>query len=211
MYEVIPSPGTDNHDWPALEAKIELLKAFSKTIHIDIVDGKFAPNTTFLDPAPFTKYRDLFLELHMMVDNPIQYLKPFANAGFKRFFGHIEKMPDQAEFVAQAQLLGKVGLAIDGPTSLESIKVPYSDLDSILIMTIKAKESGQTFIAEYLEKVRKIRQQNEFLPIEVDGGINDQTIVKAKNAGATRFASTTFIFGNNNPQGQFNLLTKCLE
>src|SRR3989344_2798293 len=130
--EVIP--GILEKEWSEIERKIEIAKPFAKTIHIDIIDGKFAPNTTLIDPLPFKKFilsqlaQAPLFELHMMVENPIQYLKPFADAGFKRFIGQIEMMPDQEEFVAQAQLLGEVGLAVDGPTPLEEIKVPYEDL-----------------------------------------------------------------------------------
>lgn len=201
MYEVIPSPGTKDLSWKEIEKKIELVKPFVKSIHIDVVDGKFAPNTTFADPAPFKKYtRDFFFEVHFMTENPIQYLKPFADAGFKRFIGQVEKMPDQAEFIAQGQLLGEVGLAVDGPTPLDAIKIPYEDLDCILIMTIKAGQSGQMFNPEYLNKARTLRQaQGQSLAIEIDGGINDQTIIQAKNAGATRFVSTSFLFKDLSP------------
>jgi len=205
MYEIIP--GILEKEWGEIERKIEIVKPFTESIHVDIIDGKFAPNTTFLDPAPFAKYsQDIFFELHMMVKDPIQYLKPFARAGFKRFLGHIEKMPDQEEFAAQAQLLGEVGLAIDGPTDLSVIKVPYEDLDCILVMTIKAGQSGQMFNPKYLKKVEMLKQVQHDIGIEVDGGINDQTIIKAKNAGANRFVATSFIFNNQNPQEQYNLL-----
>ena len=118
-------------------------------------------------------------------------------------------MPDQEEFVAKAQEFGEVGLAIDGPTNLSAIKVPYSDLDSVLIMTIKAGQSGQVFNAEYLEKVRTLRQaQGQFLPIEIDGGINDQTIVLAKNAGANRFIANSFLFNSPDPQRQYEMLKR---
>jgi len=207
-------PGILEKEWSEIERKIEIAKPFTKVIHIDIIDGKFAPNTTFLDPKPFAKYtRDIFFEVHLMADDPIKYLKSFADAGFKRFIGHVEKMPDQKEFIAQGELLGEVGLAIDGPTSLESIKVPYEDLDTILVMTIKAGESGQELNSEYLKKIEIFRSaQNDIrIPIEVDGGINDKTIVQARNASATRFVSTSFIFNAQNPQEQYNLLKACLE
>lgn len=224
MFEIIP--GILEKDWSEIERKIEIVKPFATAIHIDIIDGKFAPNFTFLDPKPFSKYTNpstvpgLFFELHMMVENPIQYLKPFARAGFKRFLGHIEKMPDQEEFIAQGQLLGEVGLAIDGPTDLSAIKIPYEDLDCVLIMTIKAGESGQVFNSEYLKKVGILRQApsgtwlrsaQDDMKIEIDGGINDKTILEAKNAGATRFISNSFIFNAQNPQEQYNLLQSKLR
>lgn len=224
-------PGILEKDWIEIERKIEIVRSFAKTasnaaaaIHIDIIDGKFAPNATFIDPLPFKKYtlpssgQALFFELHMMVDNPIQYLKPFAEVGFKRFIGHVERMPDQEEFVAKGQALGEVGLAIDGPTPLSAIKVPYQDLDAVLVMTIKAGESGQIFDPLHLEKVKILKQvqdDNGGMPIiEVDGGINDITIVEAKNAGANRFISTTFIFNapiDSGPKAQFNLLKERIQ
>jgi len=205
MFEIIP--GILEKDWAGIEKKIEMAKTFAKSIHLDILDGKFAPNTTFLDPFPFSKYsKDLLLEVHLMVSEPINYLKPFAKAGFRRFIGHIEKMSDQKKFVAEGQLLGEVGLAIDGPTSVDSIKVPLDDLDYILIMTIKAGFSGQAFMAETLEKIKAIREKSATIPIEVDGGINDQTIIQARDAGANRFSATSFIFKNQNPQSQFEIL-----
>ena len=215
MFEIIP--GILEKEWSAIESKIELIKPFSNTIHVDLLDGKFAPNTTFLDPKPFAKYsKEIFFEVHMMVENPLQYLKPFADAGFRRFLGHVEKMSDIAEFVAEGQLLGEVGLAIDGKTSIDTITVPLDDLDNILIMTIQAGFSGQSFMPEYLEKVKTLRGKNqlvrgELFPIEVDGGITDQTIMQARDAGANRFITTSFLFGGETPQSQYQKLQTCLQ
>lgn len=209
MCEVIP--GILEKNWTEIEKKLRIAKNFSKIVHIDIIDGKFAPNATFLDPMPFSKYaRELFFEVHMMVENPIQYLESFAKAGFKRFIGQIEMMPDQAEFVIKANVFGEVGLAIDGPTSSSAIKVSFSDLDTVLVMMVKAGQSGQEFKQEYLKKIRMLKStlhdKSKAPIIEVDGGINDETIVLAKNAGARRFVSTSFIFNNRKPSSQFNLL-----
>ena len=144
----------------------------------------------------------------MMVEEPINFLKPWADAGFQRFIGHIEKMLDQVEFVAKAQLLGEVGLAIDGPTEIEKIEVPFDDLDVILFMAIKAGASGQDLIDDYLNKVKQIKDKT-LIPIEVDGGINDQTILKAKESGADRFVATSFIF-KETPQEQYKILQETL-
>lgn len=215
MYEI--NPGILEKDWSEIERKINLVKPFVKTIHIDVIDGKFAPNTTFLDPTPFTKYSNpstgsgLFFEAHLMVEEPTRYLKPFAAAGFKRFLGHIEKMSDQAEFVAQGQLLGEVGVAIDAPTTIDEIKVRLEDLDTILIMTVKAGEAGQVFVPECLRKVETLKQAQHDIQIEVDGGINDKTIVQARNVGATRFVVNSFIFNSKDPQIQYQLLERQLR
>lgn len=207
MYEIIP--GILEKDWQTIEQKILQVKNFAKTIHIDIADGKLVPNTTFLDPLPFKKYSSsIFFELHMMVEQPLQYLKPFADAGFKRFYGHIEKMSDQAEFIRQGQLLGEVGFAFDGPTQLDRINISLKNIDCFLFYTSeKAGFSGPPFVPDRLEKVKQIRVKTQ-VPIEVDGGINATTIISAKNAGANRFVSTSFLFSNIDPQKQFELLSK---
>lgn len=204
-------PGILEKEWIEIEKKIIQVLPLTRNIHIDLIDGKFAPNTTFLDPAPFTKYsKEAYFELHMMVDEPINYLKPWAEAGFKRFIGHIEKMSDQAEFVAQAQLLGEGGLALDAPTELDSITVSLSDLDVLLFMTVKAGSSGQEFNMKCLEKLEKAGEKL-YVPIEVDGGINEDTILLAREKGATRFVSTSFIFYSQTPKEQYERLKRKLE
>ena len=195
MFEIIP--GILEKDWSEIEKKIELVKHFVKTIHIDIIDGKFAENVTFLDPKPFEKYtKDLLFEVHLMVDEPINYLDSFANAGFKRFIGHIEHMSSQVEFIAKGELLGGVSLALDVKTPLENLQVDYGDLDSILIMSVKAGLSGQVFMSEVLTKVTKISDSFP-IPVEIDGGINDLTIIQAEKTGVKRFVTTNFLFFGN--------------
>ena len=217
MFEIIP--GILEKEWSEIEKKIEAVRPFAKTIHIDIIDGKFANNTTFLDPAPFKRYthsagsagslqassgQALFFEVHLMVENPIEYLKPWADAGFIRFLGQIEKMPDQVEFVAEAQLLGEVGLAVDLKTPLSDIKVPFEDLDSILLMDIAAGFSGQQFNPSVVDKIKEIADKT-FIPIGVDGGINDTTLPQIKNAGAFSCVVTSFMF-NGSPLEQYQKL-----
>jgi ribulose-phosphate 3-epimerase len=206
MFEIIPSPGTENKDWSDIEKKIDLVRPFVKTIHIDVVDGVYAPNTTFADPSPFAKITKEFVcEVHLMTDEPINHLKKWADVGFQRFIGQIERMSDQVEFVAQAQLLGDVVLALDKQSSVDDLHVPLDDLDGLLVMTIQAGFSGQKFEEVLLEKVKKLREQTA-LPIEVDGGINDQSILTAAKAGANRFVATSFLFNTDTPEKQFKLL-----
>lgn len=210
MFEIVP--GVLEKDWVEIERKIEAVLPFAKTIHVDLIDGQFRHNKTFIDPTPFAKYaKDVKLELHMMVEEPIEFLKPWADAGFQRFIGHIEKMSDQAEFVAQAQLLGEVVLAIDLDTPLDAIKVNLEDLDGILIMSVQTGHSGQLFEEEAMKKVKEVREKHLYLPIEVDGGINDETIEIAAADGATRFVATSFLHAVGTPASQYNLLIEKLE
>lgn len=211
MHDIIP--GILEKDFSEIEKKIELVKDFAKIIHIDIIDGKFAPNTTFLDPKPFEKYtlpssgQALFFEVHLMVENPVNYLEPFAASGFKRFLGHIEKMSSQEEFVAKGELYGEVGLVLDADTPFDNLKVNLEDLDCVLVMGVRAGFSGQSFVPEVLEKVKKIKEKMP-IPVEIDGGIDDLSIVKAFNAGVERFVTTSFLFEGNPFDNYQNLLSK---
>lgn len=202
--EIIPSPGTQITAWEEMKKRLDILYPFVESIHIDLVDGIFTNNKDFMDPSPFAKYaKGVNLEAHFMTDNPIQYIKPFARHGFKRFIGQVEKMPDIAAFIAEGQLYGEVGLAIDGPTTLENLTLPLDDLDVMFLYTgEKAGFSGGTLLPERLEKVKKIRSIDPFIAIEIDGGVNDQNIMLAKEAGVTRFVSTGYIFSGN-PQENY--------
>lgn len=203
-------PGILEKEWAPLEERLQIAKPFAKAIHIDLLDGKFAPNTSYLDPTPFAAYKDTFLlELHMMVHEPIDYLQAFADAGFRRFIGHVEQMSDQAAFVSKAQEFGEAMLALDAKTPVDAITVPEIDLDGILVMTVNAGFSHQQFMPECLEKVRRLSEKTE-IPLAVDGGINDTTIAQAFTAGATRFVSTNFIFVKGEPEVQFQTLQKLL-
>jgi ribulose-phosphate 3-epimerase len=227
MFEIIPSPGTDNKTFEEIESKIRVVQPFVRTIHIDVCDGKFAPNTTFSDPEPFKKItqklpedeggwetsdKGLYFEIHLMVEDPIQQIKRWADAGFRRFIGQIEKMPSQEEFVAEAQIYGEVGLAVDGPTPLDALKIDYDDLDVLLFYTAdKAGFSGKSFQEDRLDKVKALRKINEYIPVEVDGGINDETIAIAAAAGVTRFVTTGFLFSLETPEKQYKLLEQKLQ
>ena len=205
-------PGVLEKSWGEIEKRLENIKRFASAAHIDIIDGNFVDNTTFLDPAPFEKYaKDIFLEVHMMVIDPASFIEAFAAAGFKRFIGHVEHMASQTEFVSIAKKHGEVGLALDGPTHISAIKTPFEDLDTILVYTSgRVGFSGPPLLEERLDKIRHLRRLTN-IPIEADGGINDKTITQARNAGATRFVSTGFLFGSDNPSQKFTDLKRIIE
>src|ERR1035437_4380725 len=128
-------PGILEKDFKEIERKLAIIRPFSKTVHIDFLDGKFCEESSFMDFNSFIKYKDdFFMEAHLMTENPTQYVRQLAAVGFKRFIGHIEKMEDVDEFIAEGQIFGEVGLAIDVPTPISSIKVSFDDLDCILLM-----------------------------------------------------------------------------
>jgi ribulose-phosphate 3-epimerase len=203
-------PGVLEDSWQEIEKKIETAKLLSDTIHIDIIDGVFAQTQSFLDPQPFSKFADdITLEAHLMVKDPLKFLEPFANAGFRRFIGHIEKMENLEEFVARGQLLGEVGLALDIDTEVDTLKLNLEDLDCLLLMGTKAGASGQNLDEKVLGKLKSLRQKT-FIPLEIDGGVNDSNILNLQEAGADRFVTTSFLFGKD-PLEAYKKLTDLLE
>lgn len=199
-------PAILEKNWEEIEKKLEICREFTKTVHIDFIDGKFVENTTFLEFEPFKKYSEyFFLEAHLMVEEPASYLDKLFSAGFKRFLGHVEKMSDQVEFIAKGEQLGAVGLALDIETPVSDIKVSLEDLDQILLMSIVAGASGRPFDNRVLPKIEKLKEFG-FDNIELDGGINNETLPLAKNAGANLFCVTSYLF-RDNPKKQYEILT----
>lgn len=204
MSELIP--GILEKDFAEIEKKLQIIKSFSQKVHIDFLDGKFSPEVSFMDFPQFSKYKnDFFMEAHLMVEDPSQYINQLANAGFKRFLGQVEKMENLEEFIAKGQIFGEVGLALDIHTLIDVISIPFDDMDTILLMSVKAGQSGQEFMPEVLEKIRTLRQITQ-IPIEIDGGINEQTLVQAKQEGAERFVVTSSIFKSQDPMESFEKL-----
>ncbi len=205
-------PGILENNWDAIEEKLIKLQTFTNIAHIDIIDGKFVNNKTFLSPEPFKKYSDkVFLELHMMVQDPINLLPEWGNAGFKRFLGHIEHMDSQSEFVTEAKKYGEVGLALDGPTHINQIKVAFEELNSILIYTSdRVGFSGPPMMDQRLDKIRHLKKLTN-VPIEADGGVNEKSIERAKQAGATRFVATSCIWNASNSAEKYKELLNSLR
>jgi ribulose-phosphate 3-epimerase len=209
MHNVIP--GILEKDFAEIERKLAIIRPFSKTVHVDFLDGKFCEEKSFMDFNAFIKYKnDFFLEAHLMTENPTQYVRQLAAVGFKRFIGHIEKMADIDEFIAEGQIFGEVGLALDIDTSISSLSIPFDNLDLILLMADKAGKSGEVFLPETLTKIKDLRSKTQ-ITIAVDCGINEQTIVEAKAAGANHFISNSYIFKSSDPLNSFEKLTSLVS
>jgi ribulose-phosphate 3-epimerase len=202
-------PGILEKEWTEIERKLELIRPFAEEVHIDLIDGVFAENTSFRDPEPFRKYTNDFLcELHIMADDPLQYVRPFAEVGFTRFLGQIEMMPNQTEFVAEAEQYGEVGLVVDARTPLSHLTVSYEDLDALLVMTVNAGFSGQAFLPSSLAKITAVLRAHPLLTIAVDGGITQSTLAQAYVAGARRFVATSAVFLEEDPKRAYTDLSE---
>lgn len=194
MVEVIGAPGT-LQDWAKIEERLRLLEGHVQWVQIDFADNTLVPNKTFMEFAPFKAYAEKFsLEAHFMVANPEKYIKSAVDAGFKRLIAHIEAH-DPRLFIEQCMHENvEIGIAIDGPTDFEQLEPFLEEVDFVLVMTIEAGFSGSKFMPETVDKIKSLHNYLPDLPIEVDGGITDQTARLVKDAGATRLVSTSYLF-----------------
>ncbi|MBI5449069.1 hypothetical protein HY948_02005 [Candidatus Gottesmanbacteria bacterium] len=193
MIDVIP--GILEKDFAEIERRVGLVTPYVSWVQIDIADNTLVPNETFLDFEKFRIYPEkVSFEGHLMVADPEKYIRPLANAGFKRLIAHVESH-DPRRFLDEATYESvEVGIAIDGPTELDVVEPFLESVDVVLVMTIEAGFSGQVLMPETLEKIKKIHEHFPDLVIEVDGGINDKTAKLVKDAGATRLVSTSYLF-----------------
>ena len=177
--------------------KIE--KSGSKYVHVDVMDGCFVPNISFGMPviSAVRKATDLVVDVHAMIVEPDRYINDFINCGADIITFHIEAL-DHDRILSAIELIHskgkKVGLSIK-PQTKASYVVPYLDkIDMVLVMTVEPGFGGQSFMYETMEKVSEIRALNKDIDIQVDGGINNETLKIAKNAGANIFVLGTGFF-----------------
>lgn len=200
MVLVAPSILSGNFGALSDEAK-RLEKAGADAIHIDIMDGHFVPNLT-LGPRAVEAIRrstDIFLDVHLMIYHPFEFVERFVKAGANRITFHMEATEDILETIQYIQKCNiEVGLSIRPETSPELIVKFLDQLDLILIMTVNPGFGGQSFMSEVLDKIQFIKRAcstRKLTPyIQVDGGINHQTAKQCIDAGANFLVSGSYLF-----------------
>ena len=174
----------------------EVDQAGSDSIHVDVMDGHFVPNLTIGPPVIrwIRKTTSLPLDVHLMIEEPIQSLKGFREAGADWITVHVEACRDVKKTLEQIRTLGaRAGLSLRPKTDVKTL-LPYLGLvDLILVMTVEPGFGGQEFMPDMLEKVRFLRKNFQG-HISVDGGINSNTIRDAASAGANIFVAGSAIF-----------------
>lgn len=187
-------------------AKLRRAKEFSEITHIDVADGRFVPAKAFANPADARKLSRANFEVHLMVDNPADYIEAWKRRGAVRFIAHVEA-PGFAEFVtktrrARVQTVGGLDLGTDP----KRVSAYAGRLDGLLVMTVKAGKSGQPFAGSALGVIAGLRRRYPKLSIEADGGINDRTIGAAVAAGADRAVATSYLWRSKRPAADLRLL-----
>jgi ribulose-phosphate 3-epimerase len=187
-------------------------------LHLDIMDGHFVSNISF-GPAlvkAVRPYSKLIFDIHLMCEKPDILLEPFVAAGADRMIVHVELGEQVTQLLWKIKSFGKkAGLAINPPTSINTV-LPFLDkIDSLLVMTVNPGFGGQEFIYETLPKIQQVaawRAERKLnFHIEVDGGINFQTAGECARVGADTFVSGTTLFSQRSMRAAVKKMRKIVH
>ena len=196
-----------NSDFCNLESEIKKAEeAGVDWIHLDIMDGHFVPSISFGSHVVSIckKITHLPLDVHLMITDPDKYIREFSDSGADYISVHIENNPNIHRTLQEISSNGKyAGIVVNPGTPIESIYSVLHMVDYVLVMSVNPGFGGQVFLPETLEKIKKLSNElsnrNLSIPIEVDGGLNEDTAKDAKISGANIFVAGSFVF--KNPKG----------
>ncbi len=188
-------------------------KAGGDCIHLDVMDGVFVPNITMGPPVirAMRPYTQLPFDVHLMIEDPEVYVERFAKAGADWLSFHLEAKGDPAQVIRKIREAGmQPGIALKPATPVESVYPYLKDLFLVLVMTVEPGFGGQKMMVSMLEKVRllkeKARKENPALLVEIDGGVNRETVSLAAAAGVDICVAGTGVFKAEDPALEVRIL-----
>jgi ribulose-phosphate 3-epimerase len=199
------APSILSADFSQLADEVDRVTDEADLLHVDVMDGHFVPNLTIGPPVvrSLRKRTDLFLDCHLMVDNPGDLLADFADAGAGGCTVHIELGDPRPLFESMRSLGLRVGLTHNPETPVSAVLPYLEDIDLLLFMSVHPGFGGQAFIPSVLDKLTEARRivDERHLPVEleIDGGINIDTAPRAADAGADILVAGSAVFHADDP------------